>query len=675
MRILTDLPHGVREVEHVWVPLANRNRLAARLWLPEHAEHDPVPAILTYLPYRKRDSTRGGDEPMHRYFAGHGHAGVRIDLQGSGDSEGLMNDEYTEQELSDAGEAIAWLARQPWCNGRVGMIGSSWGGFNSLQVAARRPPALKAIITSCSTDDHYADDMHYMGGCLLNDNMDWGTSFFARMPRPPDPEFVGERWREMWQARLDNAVLPVETWLRHQRRDAYWKHGSVCENFDDIQCPVFAAGGWLDGYSNAIPRLLAGLNVPRIGVIGPWAHTYGHNAVPGPAIGFLQECVRWWDHWLKDIDTGVMQEPMLRAFMQERVPPRAFYPDCPGRWVAEPVWPSPAIRPRVFYFNHGGELGTRRRAVDERIDYRSPQTVGIAGGEWCPYGTGGRGPQFPADQREDDGRSVVFESAPLKRRVEFLGAPVATLDLAVDRPNAFVAVRLNDVFPDGTVARATFGILNLTHRSGREHPEPMIPARRERVRVKLNDVAYAFDVGHRIRLAVSTTYWPMVWPSPEPVMLSLFTGRSSLSLPVRRPRALDAKTRFEEPESAPPMSTTEIEPAESSRVLARNFADGETVITTTENTPRYVIDQTAVELRQMVWEQTRVEDEDPLSAVTEMSSTFDHKKAGWDIRVVGRTRLAATLDTWLLSADLTAYQDGDEIYHRHWDCPIARDHV
>ena len=251
--------------------------------------------------------------------------------------------------------------------------------------------------------------------------------------------------------------------------------------------------------------------------------------------GFCRECVRWWDQWLKDIDTGIMKEPMLRAFMQERLPPQASYADCPGRWVCEPVWPAPTIRPRVFHLNRGGDLGSRRKGEPGRIDYRSPQTVGIAGGEWCPYGTGGRGPQFPADQREDDGRSVVFESAPLERRVEFLGAPIATLELAVDRPNAFVAVRLNDVFPDGRVARATFGVLNLTHRFSHEHPEPMTPGRRERVRIKLNDVAYAFDAGHRIRLAISTTYWPMVWPSPEPVTLSLFTGESSLSLPVRRP--------------------------------------------------------------------------------------------------------------------------------------------
>jgi putative CocE/NonD family hydrolase len=674
MPIKTDFPHRVRNVEHAWVPLPNGNRMAARLWLPEAAERTPMPAILTYLPYRKRDSTRGGDDPMHSYFAGHGYVCLRIDMQGSGDSEGLMQDEYAPQELRDGKEAIAWIARQPWCTGRVGMIGNSWGGFNALQVAAQRPPALRAIVTSCSTDDRYADDMHYMGGCVLNDNMDWGTSFFARMPRPPDPEFVGERWRRMWQERLDQAVLPLETWFRHQRRDAYWKHGSVCERFEDIQCPVFAVGGWMDGYSNAIPRLLRGLRVPRIGVIGPWAHRYGHLAVPGPAIGFLQEALRWWDHWLKDADTGIMAEPMLRVFMQDGVPAQGFYATCPGRWVAETRWPSSRIASRTWRLGRGGVLAPTARA-ETRIEHSSPQTVGIAGGEWCPYGTGGLGPQFPTDQREDDGRSVVFETPPLRGRVEILGAPVVKLRLAVDRPDALVAVRLNDAYPDGSVARVTFGVLNLTHRQGHERLVPMPPGKKTTVSLRLNDIAYAFAPGHRIRVAVSTSYWPMVWPSPEPVRLSLFTGASTLTLPVRPPRAADAAVRFAEAESGPPMRTTQKEPPEFSRVIERNVATGETTITAVENTARYVIDDTGVELRTMVWEQTRIRDDDPLSAVTEMSSAFDHRKPGWDIRVVGRTRVSATRDTWKVEGDLETFEGGARVFHRHWDLPIPRDHV
>ncbi|MGH6917838.1 MAG: CocE/NonD family hydrolase, partial [Geminicoccaceae bacterium] len=341
MKIVTDLQRPVRETPNLFIELGDGCKLAARVWLPEDAEADPVPAILEYLPYRKRDGTAQRDALTHPYVAGHGYACLRVDMRGNGESDGLMLDEYTEQEQDDALEVIDWIARQPWCTGAIGMIGISWGGFNGLQVAARRPPALKAVITLCSTDDRYADDIHFMGGCLLNDNLSWASTMLAYSSRPPDPALVGERWRAMWLERLDNTVLLVDTWLRHQRRDRQWQHGSVCEDFSAIRCPVYAVGGWADGYSNAIPRLLAGLEVPSKGLIGPWAHKYPHFATPGPRIGFLQECLRWWDQWLKGIDTGVMDEPMLRAWITESVKPASHHDELPGRWVAESSWPSP----------------------------------------------------------------------------------------------------------------------------------------------------------------------------------------------------------------------------------------------------------------------------------------------------------------------------------------------
>src|ERR1700682_4918728 len=189
--IVTEFPREVREIEHVLIPLRDGTRLAARIWLPEDAERDPVPAILEYLPYRKRDGTYDRDALTHPYFAGHGYAGVRVDIRGSGESDGLLSDEYSLREQDDALEVIEWLAAQPWCSGAVGMMGISWGGFNALQVAARRPPALKAIITVYSTDDRYADDIHYKGGCLLNDNLWWGSIMLAYQGRPPDPLLYG----------------------------------------------------------------------------------------------------------------------------------------------------------------------------------------------------------------------------------------------------------------------------------------------------------------------------------------------------------------------------------------------------------------------------------------------------------------------------------------------------
>ena len=393
---------------------------------------NPVPAILEYLPYRKRDGTYERDALTHPYLAGHGYAGVRVDLRGSGKSSGLLFDEYATQEHDDGVELIAWLAAQPWCNGAVGMMGISWGGFNGLQIAARRPPALKAIVTLCSTDDRYADDAHYMGGTFLTTaGLEWAFFFFSLMCLPPDPALVGDGWRATWLERLNNIPLFQDNWLQHQRRDAYWKHGSVCEDYAAIRCPVYAVGGWTDGYKNAIQRLLERLTVPRKGLVGPWGHAYPHFAMPGPQIGFLQEILRWWDYWLKDVDTGVMDEPMLRAWMTESVKPATHHDTLPGRWIAEPSWPPPEIIPRRLFLTDAGLRQAAAPLTARAVC--SPQTVGKCGGYWVPFG---RGHDQAGDQQEDDVRSLTFETPPLEEPIEILGAPIVTLDVSSDRPIA-----------------------------------------------------------------------------------------------------------------------------------------------------------------------------------------------------------------------------------------------
>src|SRR5262245_34418091 len=345
VRTIEELPRGVREVEHCWIPLSDGVRLAARLWIPAEADAEPVPAILEYLPYGKREGTRERDEPMHRYFAGHGYAAVRVDLRGTGDSEGLLFDEYLEQELVDGCEVIAWIASQPWCDGEVGMIGKSWGGFNALQIAALRPPALRGVISACASDDRYADDAHYKGGCLLVENFRWGAALFALVAHPPDPLIAGDAWRERWLERLEHAVPFAARWLRHPLRDAYWRHGSVCEDPRRIACPVYAIGGWVDGYTNSVPRLVAALPGRCQGLIGPWGHLYPHEGRPGPAIGFLAEALRFFSGCLEGAG-GNPGEPRLRAWMQESAMPGEVHWERKGRWVGEESWPSPNVLPR-----------------------------------------------------------------------------------------------------------------------------------------------------------------------------------------------------------------------------------------------------------------------------------------------------------------------------------------
>ncbi len=561
-KIKTTFPREVRVIDNTWIPLSDGNRLAARLWLPVDAEQNPVPTILEYIPYRKDDLTASRDAVRHHYFAGHGYASVRVDLRGSGDSDGILHDEYLSIEQDDACAVLSWLAAQPWCTGAAGMIGISWGGFNGLQVAARRPPELKAIVTVCSTDDRYADDVHYMGGCVLGSNMlNWASTMLVRNALPPLPSVVGDRWQAMWLQRLEQSPPFVEAWLSHQRRDGYWKHGSVRERYADVECAVYAIGGWADGYSNAIPRLLEGLPGPRKGLIGPWAHLYPESGKPGPAIGFLQECLRWWDYWLKGIDTGIMDEPMLRVWMQESLPPSVTREEWPGRWVAEPAWPSPTVAPHGFALNPG--TLDDEPETEAELSIIGAQTAGRDAGAWCPHGLPG---EYPADQRVEDGLSLCFTSAPLSEPLEILGFPEVTLTLAADRSNALVAVRLCDVAPAGASTLITYGLLNLTHRDSHESPRPVVPGERFTVTIRLNAIGWVLPDGHRLRVAVSPTYWPRAWPSPEPVHQRVFTGgESRLVLPVRPPRPEDAALApIAPPETAPPLPVETLRPGANS---------------------------------------------------------------------------------------------------------------
>ena len=644
--IVMTFPSTVRVVEHTLIPLKDGTMLAARIWLPDDAEQNPVPAILEYLPYRKRDGTYERDALTHPYLSGHGYAGVRVDIRGSGESSGLLVDEYAKQEQDDGVEVIAWLAAQPWCSGVVGMMGISWGGFNGLQIAARRPPALKAIVTICSTDDRYADDVHYMGGTLLTDGLEWASFFFGTVCLPPDPLLVGDSWRAMWLERLENIPLFFELWLQHQRRDAYWKHGSVCEDYKAIQCPVYAVGGWTDGYKNAIPRLLERLTVPRKALIGPWAHGYPHFALPGPQIGFLQEMLRWWDYWLKGVDTGVMDEPILRTWMTESVKPASHHEVLPGRWVAESSWPSLAVRPQRLFLTDEGLRDAAASLTARAVC--SPQTVGTCSGNWVPFG---RGRDQAGDQREDDVRSLVFETPPLDASIEILGAAVITLDVASDRPIANLAVRLCDVHPSGESLRVSYAVLNLTHRDGHEKPALLAVGQRYRVRIQLNDAGSVFPAGHRLRLALSTAYWPMIWPSPEKATLLILGG--TLDLPVRPPQAADALlSPLPGPESAPPEEPT---------IIRRGDVRIER------------IDRIGLELGTESKSQFHVEEDDPLSAVAELRRTETMSRDAWQIRIETWMRLSCTRDVFLLQGSLRAWEGADEVCRREWDRALPRD--
>ncbi|MFE7898147.1 CocE/NonD family hydrolase [Streptomyces sp. NPDC057424] len=677
MRYVTNLPYETKEEEHVTIPMSDGVRLSAHIWRPTSSDQEPVPAVLEYIPYRKRDLTAVRDSIHHPYLAGHGYACVRVDLRGTGDSEGVLRDEYLEREQADAEEILAWLAEQPWCDGGTGMMGISWGAFAALQVAARRPPSLKAIAIASFTDDRHADDMHYMGGALLSDNLAEAGTMFAYGTCPPDPAVVGDRWRGMWHERLENTEPWVLEWLRHQRRDDYWRHASVCEDYASVRCPVLASSGWADGYSNAVTRLLGNLDVPRKGLIGPWSHKFPHLGEPGPAIGYLQELVRWWDHWLKGVDNGVMDGPVLMAWMQDSVPPSTSYEERPGRWVGEPDWPSPHIRPVTHPLTRH-TIGPARDGTatasgsGAAMTVRSPLSVGQFAGKWASYNAP---PDLPYDQREEDGGSLVFDSAPLTEPLEILGSPSVELDLSVSEPVAMVAARLSDVSPDGAATRVSYGILNLTRRDSTESPEPLEPGRRYRATLPLNGVAQAFPPGHRIRLSLSTSYWPLAWPAPKPALLSVHENSSTLTLPVRPVDEPDEvpSSPFGEPEGTPPLEMTQVTPPEERWEVKRDLIDYHSELDIVKDRGTVRFEDIGLEAGRRAHERYTAVADDFTSVGGETTWTMRFQRDDWDVRVVTHTRLTCDETDFFVDATLDAYEADRRVFSRTWNEKVPRD--
>jgi len=660
----------VHEEITVWIPLSDGCRLAARIWKPHDALQTPVPAILEYLPYRRRDGTINRDELKYPYLAKNGYAGVRVDIRGSGDSEGLLYDEYARQEQDDALEVIAWLAEQPWCSGTVGMWGISWGGFNSLQVAARRPPALKAIMTLCSTDNRYSDDAHYKGGCLTEENIKWGTMFMGTSTLPPDPDVVGEKWREIWLERLEKMNCYPEMWLQHPSFDEYWQHGSVCVDYEDIQCPVYAVGGWADGYANTIPRLMNNLSVPCKALIGPWGHAFPHLAAPGPAIDFLNQSIRWWDYWLRGIDTGIMDEPKWHVWVQESIKPASEYIDRPGYWTTTETWPPEDTKNTTYFLNTMGLETTA--GTESNLLIHSPLTTGLKSGDWCSFGMG---PDQPMDQRSDDGQSLCFETDYLEKDLEVIGAPSVQLNVSADCEKAHIIVRLCDVAPNGSSLFVSYGVLNLDYRNGFNHIDPVKKGEPYQIDLQLDDCAHIFPKGHQIRIALSTSYWPMVWPSPESATLSLKSGLSKLELPIRDSirKAVDIPETFTLPEK--PMPTIcQLMSAPSQAEASYNYETdrGITEVKRGFGFGSVRITDINLERSDSSMLTNRINDNDPLSAESDCFYNLQLKRSDWKINTKVKLKLSATSEAYKLTGLLEAYENDIRIYTRNWNYSIPR---
>jgi len=647
--------------DYARVPTRDGTHLHARLWRPMADE--PLPVVINYDPYRSTDSRTQGRGDIFHYLARHGFILVHLSVRGTDASDGVAVDEYAPAEQADGYDAIEWFAAQPWCNGNVGMIGTSYSGFTCIQVAMHQPPHLKAIVPINATDDRYTDDVHYRGGALhtFDQVTTYGAAMPARNALPTLPEHAGDRWLDLWTEHLNGNPLWLATWLEHQTDGPYWRAASLRPGYDRIRCPVFICGGWQDAYRNATLRVFQHVSVPKKCIVGPWTHSFPDQGNPGPGVDFMGMVVRWFDHWLKGIDTGFTEEPALLVYVQEHTPPRPRRTSTPGFWRAEPGWPVPGAGEKAFYLGAEGGLRDAPSAEggEERYEYRA--TVGTQNLGWggCPW------IGAPADQRPDEMYALVYTSPALTERTHVLGNPKAVIHFASTAPVVNLVCKLSDVAPDGSSALVTTGLLNVTHRASHERPEALTPGEVYEVTVELDATGYVFAAGHRIRLAVSSSDWPNTWPSPYPATNRVFYGGgrvSRLVLPVAPPKEAD-----QAPEMPAPRMPTGIyaqEPGSTEWQVTRNVYNDRVTVAIRGGGGGRLSEALAFHTERS--SVLTASDADPSAASCDSVTRLEMRMPHETVVSEGSLHFTSSREAFHLVYDLTVTLNGREHFRRVW---------
>ncbi|HWO71067.1 MAG TPA: CocE/NonD family hydrolase [Actinomycetota bacterium] len=631
-------------------------RIAVTLFFPDGP--GPWPALLEARPYRKDDVTWSQTHDYRRLCREGGYVVCRADVRGTGSSEGVAEDEYTEREHRDWLRVIDWLATQPWSTGAVGMFGKSYSGFNAIQVAMLRPPALKAIVPIFATDRRFTDDVHYGGGARRGiDVLDYPLSMVAMNALPPVPALAGPGWRERWRERIERTEPWMLRWLEEQTESAYWRHGSLHGRYETIEAATLIVAGHADGYHNMAFRTFAALQAPKALLFGPWSHMSPDVSMPGPRIDHLRELLRWFDRWLKGVDNGVDREPPIRIFVRRPTPPEPDLESFRGTWRFEPAWPPERLREQVRPLSSSSISGRRppRDALEIRGD------VGVTGSIWCaddlPFGT-------PWDQRADEAFSLVYEWPPLDDELEIMGHPRVDVSLSADVPVAYLSAKLCDAFPDGTSALVTRGILNLTHRDSHERPTPLEPGRTHQVTIELDATAYVFEPGHRIRLDLAAADFPSSWPPPLPGTISVSREGSRLVLPVLQgpPPVTEAPT-FGPGAPAPETRKATWRIEEDVLGRTRSVVIGHDAEEETEDGTR---------VSSLGGGHITVSTVDPGQAVAQGRYRYEVAWPEATVRTEATGTLRSDVRTYRLELELVVLEDGREIARRRWEREVPR---
>ena len=663
--ILAGLAAGAHaaQVVRTWIPMHDGVRLAVTLYMPDRAARGArYPALLEYLPYRKDDDEAVRDFGLHSYFAAHGYVGARVDIRGFGASEGAPPErEYSQQEQRDGEEIIAWLASQPWSSGTVGMLGISWGGFNSIQMALRKPPALKAIIAVAATEELYKEDVHYMDGVFHVDEFE--LTMDLDQGRPGAPDFPLDE--ATLAARMDSVPWSLN-YMKHQRDGAFWRE--PLRPIEQLAVPAFLIGGLQDGYRDSIIRMLERSRAPLKAWIGPWNHGFPNDADYGPQVEWRDLAVRWFDHWLKGRDNGVMQGPRLVIYQQRWHEPGSQPRDVPGDWRGE-NWPPAHLEPVTLYLQPDHRLAGDSAATG-RDRLRYTPSAGVEAGFW--WG------ELNADQRPIDAFSLTYDSAPLAADMAIMGLPQVTLRAASDARQADWFVRLSDVAPDGQVTLVTGAGLNGAQRASMSDPQDLVPGEIYALTLQLHLATWTFPAGHRIRVAVSNALWPMNWPTPYAMTTSLELGGAGASRIVlpRVPATGAAPPPFTPagPVASPPWAEGNAEggsawPGQWTQL--RDEVHGRTTVVwqgksgTTYPWGRFDHSE------RLTYD---VDDAHPDLAGVQGDSRYDQAIAGHVLTWTGRLDVTSDSQTFHYRYTRTLLRDGAVLRTRTWDEPIPRDH-
>jgi uncharacterized protein len=502
----------------VAVPMRDGVRLSANVFLP--ADPAPRSAILVRTPYGKGS----GLIPNYQVFVDHGYAVIVEDVRGRYDSGGAFSP--LTQEPKDGDDTINWIARQPWSNGKVGMIGGSYLGIAQWKAALSGNPHLKAIFPVVSGDDDYRDRFYSTGGALkLGHRLEWLAE--NRKMRGYAPDFNKFIWHLPLRTADVSATGGADSeWkdaINHPAFTAFWKGISTREHLNDIHIPVFAVGGWYDNFAESDLDAYAAVH-KRSGLnhilIGPWPHNMSykfadadfgaHASVP---VRSLQ--LQWFDQWLEGKDTPVASAPSAQVFLMGA-----------NRWEEFREWPPAAARTWRLYLDSGGHANSlggdgmlkehlpRIAATDAYIyDPRDPAPT--RGGAVCcnpvifPWG--------PLDQRPVEKRRdvLVYTTEPLADDVTVLGPVKVVLYVATDARDTDFTAKLVDVFPSGNARILSDGILRLRYRVSLEKAQLAQPGKIYKVVIDAGVTGNVFQKDHRIRIEISSSNFPKFDRNPN----------------------------------------------------------------------------------------------------------------------------------------------------------------